>query len=184
MKQYSEKAAAAVISAMLKQAQAKDFRENLKYTWTDEAGRQCAADGVLLFRLEKPIAGLPEMPDGLTPINLKPIFDSVKTLRELPTPKAADVAALIAYDRQHKKVYKRYLYMFGEGMPAVNILMLRDVLKVYPDAQFYAGECLGPVIVKSEHGDGIIMPVRVMDGNRERREIIYNLSAFADRFAV
>lgn len=183
-KKYSEKAAFKVVNGMLDYCRRHEKRELLQYSWIDSEGRQCALNGYIAFRLASPLEGLPEMPDGETPIDLARVFPRLDGLRELQTPDAAEVAALIAYDRQHDS-RRRYMYSFGPGLPVVNSLYLRDMLTVYPDARFYFSNIISPVLVISEHGDGVILPIRVAtDEMQQRREIIYNLSTFAQRFAA
>lgn len=186
MKKYSEKTAAAVINSMLNGARRDDAREALWYTWRDDDGRQCAVDGFRAFRLDAPIDSLPEMPEGMTPVNLAAIYDMAQagTMQELEAPELADLDALIAYDRQCKG-RKNNLYMFGQGLPVVNAKFLRDALRVFPDARLYCRDVISGIVFKSEHGDGLLLPVRIAgDLSRERREVIYNLSTFAARFAV
>ena len=96
---------------------------------------------------------------------------------------AACVAALLAWDRSHS-TRKRFMYMFGAGLPVVNTAYLRDMLKVFPDAQFFSRGTIAPIMVKSSYGEGIIMPIRIDEKYRERREVVHNLSTFADRYGA
>ena len=182
---YSEKTAAAVINSMLNYTRRNDKREALWYSWRDADGRQCAIDGYRAFRLAGPLDSLPEMPEYCTPINLARVFALAEEgeLRELAAPALADVEALIAYDRKCPGPY-RYMYMFGKGLPVVNASFLRDALKVFPDARLFYRDNIHGIIFKSAYGEGLVLPIRVDDEKRGRREIIYNLSTFAARFTV
>lgn len=185
MTKYSEKTATAVINSILKYTRKHETREALWYAWRDADGRQCVVDGFRAFRVFTPLAAVEEMPENFaTPIDLERVYKQVGTgeLHELEAPAPADLEALIAYDRQCSS-RKRWLYMFGPGAPVVNVKYLRDALKVFPDARLYCRDALSGIILRSAHGDGVILPIRVQNVTDERREIIYNLSTFAARFA-
>ena len=185
MKKYSEKTAAAVLNGVLKEARCY-AREALWYSWCDADGRQCVVDGFRAFRMAAPVEGVPDMPEGMTPINLAAIYDMAQagTMQELEAPDLADLDALIAYDRKCSS-RERNLYMFGPGAPVVNAKYLRDALKVFPDARLFCRGTINGIVFKSEYGDGLLLPVRIAgDLSRERRKIVYNLATFAARFAV
>lgn len=185
MKKYSEKAAAAVLNSVLKYTRNNDCREALWYAWQDVDGRQCVIDGFRAFRLAVPVEGVPQMPEGMTPVDLPRVYEGAErgALREIPAPTPAELAALAAYDRAHGGAL-RYMYMFGEGLPVVNLAYLRDALKVFPDARLFVRDVISPVILKSTHGDGLILPIRIDDRFRKRREVVYSLSTFAQRYAA
>ena len=187
MNKYSEKTAAAVLNGVLKEAR-KHARQALWYSWRDAEGRQCVVDGFRAFRLAAPLAAVEDMPENFaTPVDLAKVYAEAEKggdMRELDAPKLADVEALIAFDRQCSS-RERGLYMFGPGLPVLNVKYLRDALKLFPDARLYSCGVLCGVIVKSVHGDGLILPVRVSGPiSYKRRKIIYNLATFAARFTV
>lgn len=207
---FNEKNAAAVVARMLKNV--PDDREKLKYTWIDAEGRQVAIDGFMGFRFNIPLAGLPDMPHWLEPINEKRIFPAtLENHVKLETPDARDVDALIKDDNAHKirtkkRVMeyadnadkKRGLYMWGQGLPAVNLHYLRDVLKVFPDAEFYMLKEKGAVsalYIKSTHGDALLCPVKFFGTDQTPRRIpvqaarknaapAFSLASFAARYAA
>lgn len=213
MKRFSEKAAAATIARILKKAD--KAREALHYTWIDDKGRQCALDGFRAFRLDTPIAGLPGLPANIQPFPLHTIYEKLApmNMRELPRPEPDELAALAADDKKYKLKGGRYYeddekhvrgdYCFGEGLPVVNLEYLMDVYKVYPDAELYFENVVSPIYIKSQYGDGLLLPIRYMHGlntpaRREWKHLkpaavkpertpkssaAYSLDAFAARFA-
>lgn len=180
---YSAKTAQKVIHDMLTGAVLGD-RECLRYTFTDDAGRVCALDGFRAFRVAAPVEGLPVMPEGLTPVDLARIWPDRNGMKPLEKPDLTELDALISYDRKHAKAPGRYMFKFGKGLPVVNASYLRDALRVYPDARLFYKDNFTPVLVLSEYGDGVVLPCRVSDEQRERRTVIYSLSTFAARFAA
>jgi len=180
---YDEKTAARVCNALL--AGSKNAaREGLKKAWIDAAGRMCVCDGFRAYRLNTPVAGVPDE-DPEAGVNLDRIYpatlDGCKPL-ELPT--LAEVRQLIAEDKRAKKtgepVYAYGVYTFGTAedgtlLPAVNLHYLADVLTLYPNAlAYYDAEksTIRPIIFEDENGDALILPVRPMDGqdwSRRRR---------------
>jgi len=198
VKKYSEKTAVSVIGSMLKYNRKNDPREVLGYSWIDGSGRQCAVNGYMAFRLAVPVAGLPDVPAGWTTIDLDRLFPaSLEKHTRLETPDAAEVAALIAYDRRTGSAGNpcHNMYMFGDGLPVVNTAYLRDMLRVFPDAEYYFSNNVSPIYVKSEHGDGVILPIRVDDEKKRARRVLpdekpadnrpaWSLAAFAAKFAA
>lgn len=193
MKKYSEKTAATVIKSMLIHAR-EDAR--FKGTSIDCCGSQCALDGMRAFRLAVPVAGLPDLPDDAKPFDLGSIWPDEKTLQELPRPTLDDVSALYAADRKDKGAERRYLWTFGPGLPVLDLIFLRDALRVFPDARLYWNpqKPLAPVVLNSDHGDAIICPMKLKPGaNYEPRTIpekrrnaapAFTLSQFAARYAA
>ena len=206
MYKYSEKAAAGIIRKLLKAA-AKTGRGNLAYTWIDSAGMQCMTDGFRAFRLLSVMPGLPDLPNGEKPFDLKRVYDSVEINRYefLPVPGDDEIEALIAEDKPFKTRYgyednaskRRGFYFFGDGKPVVNLEYLRDMLKVFPDAAilYNPENPLSPLYVNSSAGDGLLLPVRLI-GHEDfsprawkplkkagRIAPVYSLNQFAARFA-
>ena len=212
MEKYTEKKAAATILRLLKRAD--KAREALHYTYIDDNGRQCCLDGFRAFRLDTPVAGLPSMPDGVKPFPLHTIYEKFSPMnqRELPAPDPDELAALAADDEEKylgggkyedNDDKRRGLYCFGEGLPVVNLGYLRDVYKVFPDAELYAENVISPIYIKSQYGDGLLLPIRWMHGlntparrpvdglkkparkaeRTSRKSSAFSLDAFAARFA-
>ena len=94
---FNEKTAASIIGKMLKQKELKS-RPALQHTWIDEQGRQCSCDGFRAYRLNMPVAGLPDMPAELNAVPLEKIFPDVAKMQALDTPALAELDALIADD--------------------------------------------------------------------------------------
>lgn len=181
-KDFSEKTAVKVIDSMLKEKEIGE-RYNLRFTWWDDCDRVCAVDGFRAFRVAANLKGLPVLADGVDHMDLDRLFPALDGLRELEKPELSELNALAAYDRRHDGK-KRGKYMFGPGLPVVNLHYLRDALRVYPDLRLYYSDNVSPILIMSEHGDGVILPIRVPDDWRERRETIWNLPTFAARFTV
>lgn len=155
---YTEKSAVSIIGKMLR-GMKNDSREALHYSWIDGAGRQCACDGFRAYRLNKPVAGLPDMPEHLKGIELDKIFPAASDLAPLPLPSLDDVKAICAADRANKDEPRRNQWAFGEELPVVNAQYLRDMLQLFPDAVAMWGGLHSPILFISAHGDGILLPM-------------------------
>ena len=139
-------------------------REELKFPWTDEQGRQILCDGYRLARLNEPLP-LPERPEGLECINHLAILEPARNGRGQQL-EAPDVKEL----RAHIKTVKPTLpkggvvkWDFGEGLPMVNAQCLLDMLTLLPGAALYCtgkNPLISPIYFESESGDGVLMPVR------------------------
>lgn len=170
MYKYSEKTAATILRKLLKVNEGK--RKNLSFTWIDENRSQCACDGYRAFRLQAIVPGLPDLPDGETPFDLKRVYETVDLSKHeyLTVPTDAELEALAAEDKANKtrsgyennEGKRRGLYFFGNGLPVVNLDYLRDALKVLPDAtiSYNPENILSPLYLSSARGDAIILPVR------------------------
>lgn len=207
---FNEKAAADMIKRLFKDMdKRKDGREDLHKTWIDENGRQCACDGFRAYRLNMPIAGLPDA--GKTVIDLEKLFP--KSLGEYNhvenVPTLEELNALIEDDKAHtvktRKGIAEYdddaprgVYFFqGIGAPAVNLLYLRDMLRMYPDAEIYWKNTVNPLYFKAQNGDGLLLPVRWLKERPENGRPIpaprmkekpaapaFSLGQFAARYAM
>ena len=156
--------------------------DSLRYTFTDDAGRVCALDGFRAFRIAAPLEGLPVLPDGLAHVDLGRVYPNAADMIELEKPDLLELDALISYDRKHGGKMA-FTYRFGKGLPVLNAIYLRDALRVFPDARLFYKDNISPVLFISEHGDAVVLPIRVDDANRERRKIIWSLSTFAAKYA-
>lgn len=169
MKKYTAKAAAAVFNSLLRST-AKSPRENLRFAWIDKAGRQCVCDGYRAYRISEPLPGLPMMPDHLQPIDIDVFFAPLYAgkVEEMPAPDADAVKAFVEANRvQHKakRVFNGAAYDLGKCYPCINPLYVLDALKLFPGAKWYVDadpyrRMISPVIVQSEHGAAIILPIR------------------------
>ena len=170
---YNEKAAAETIKRLFKGLnKRKETREDLYKTWIDDKGRQCACDGFRAYRLNKPIAGLPDA--GKPVLALEKCFPALDDFRKAENvPSLDDLKALMDDDKAHTVKTRRGvpeyddnqprgLYFFqGDGAPAVNAEYLRDMLRLFPDAEIYwKANSFSPLYFKSANGDGILLPCR------------------------
>lgn len=178
---FNAKTAARIVLHMIT-GDVWDNRDALRYTFTDDAGRVCALDGFRAFRIAAPLEGLPVLPEEFQRADLAAVFPKRDGMKELYKPDLAELDAIIAYDRRHGG-RERYTYHFGEGLPVVNAVYLRDALRVFPDARLYYSTNVAPVLFESEHGDAVVLPIRIDDSRRGRRGIIWSLATFAARFA-
>ena len=188
---YTEKTAAAIIGKMLRSMK-KEPREALKYTWIDGAGRQCSCDGFRAYRLNKPVAGLPDMPANLRGIDLDKVFPDARDMREIALPDFDDIKALCTADRANKHEKQRYQFPMGDGLPVVNPLYLRDMMQMFPGARCYVSGLYNPLLFVSEYGDGVLLPLR--NASATPRQIpgkpaaqrfpVYSAAQFAARFAA
>lgn len=132
-------------------------REEQRGVFLDEQGRQIACDGARAVRLNRPIKGIPEV---LPFLNFENLVSSRKgTRRDLDTPDVGELRKEISRQRALKM---DPLWNFGEGLPTVNALFLRDMLDILPDAKLCIyGSVNSGVWFESSAGDGILLPVRV-----------------------
>lgn len=132
-------------------------REEHRGVFLDEQGRQIACDGARAVRLNRPIKGIP---DVLPFLNFENLVSSRKeTRRDLDTPDVGELRKEISRQRALKM---DPLWNFGEGLPTVNALFLRDMLDILPDAKLCIyGSANSGVWFESPAGDGILLPVRV-----------------------
>ncbi len=168
---FNEKNAASIIKGMFRR---KGMYDHMKTTWIDEKGRQCACDGFRAYRLNVPIAGFPDA--GLPVINLEKIFpqgmSEFKKIENAPT--LDDLNRLYNDDKAHVmktrkgEIYydddepRGHYFFDGDGAPVVNLEYLRDMLKMFPDAEIYWKNAVSLLYFKSADGDGVLLPVRWM----------------------
>ena len=155
--------AARMISAMLKPN--LDYRPSLAYPWIDGERRQCVCDGYQAYRLREhlPLADRPD--DAGDPIDLDRIFpDSLAGWKPLPMPSAKQIKEFIAVERAkwtgRAKDFNA-VWSFGDNEPSVNAKYLLNAATLFPDAeQILWNTLISPLVIISEHGDGLILPVR------------------------
>lgn len=170
---YSEKTAARVMNAMFN-SNKNDTRLLIHHAWIDGKGRQCACDGHRAYRLNRPVAGVPDM-DPANGIDLEKIFPSAAVFAEysaLELPTLDDVKTMIAEDNERQKgtapKRREYIYTFGmdeqgRQLPAVNLKYLADMIAMYPDAVAYCKPGhIGTIYFKAQEGDGLICGMRAM----------------------
>ena len=166
---YNENTAARLLNSLI--AGADDNREFLKHAWIDNDGRMCACDGFRAFRLNVPVAGVPDI-EAEKAIDLNKIYPQVDESKALDLPTLADVRAMIEQDKRSEKRGENVSYMFtfgltetGEQLPAVNLGYLADALQMFPNARAYYTTPIAPIVFKDENGDAVILPVRVAPGS-------------------
>jgi len=172
---YNEKTAARMINAMI--ATVNDGRGALRHAWIDNAGRMCACDGFRAYRLNVPVAGVPDI-EAEKAIDLENIFP--KTIDEnkaLDLPTLADVRAMIDDDKRREKRGEEASYIFsfgtsddGNALPAVNLKYLAEMLQIFPNARAYYSTPVNPIVFKDENGDALLLPVRT-SGPVQRRQV-------------
>ena len=163
---YNEKTAARLLNAMI--AGADDNREFLKHAWIDNDGRMCACDGFRAYRLNVPVAGVPDI-DAEKAIDLDKLFPNMDEYKPLELPSLPDVRAMIDEDKRTEKrgeITPSYCFTFGTGengeqLPAVNLRYLADALQLFPDARAYYKNTVSPILFQDENGDAIILPIRL-----------------------
>lgn len=170
---YSEKTAAKLLNSMF--AGVDDSREFLKHAWIDGEGRMCALDGFRAYRLNVPVAGVPDI-EASKAVDLDKIIPQVDEGKALELPSLQEVRAMIDEDRRKAKRGEEVTNLFtfgrsetGELLPAVNLMYLADMLQMFPDARAYYGSAVSPILFRSENGDGVVLPVRTVNGGKRRR---------------
>ena len=171
---YSEKTAARLLNAMI--SGVDEAREALRHAWIDSDGRMCACDGYRAYRLNVPVAGVPDI-EAEKAIDLDRIFPTtIDESKALDLPALADVRAMIDEDKRHEKRGEEASYLFtfgtsdnGELLPAVNIKYLADMLQMFPNARAYYSTPVSPIVFKDENGDALLLPVRTVNGGKRRQ---------------
>jgi len=163
---YDEKTAARLMNALL--AASDSNRPALQHAWINAHGQMCACDGFRAYRLNVPVAGVPdiEAEKGIDFAKLYPEKIDEKKALDLPT--LADVKAMIAEDKRNAKRGQTVSGLFtfgtsedGDQLPVVNAAYLADLLTLFPDARAYYTSITSPIVFKSENGDALLLPVRV-----------------------
>lgn len=163
---YSEKTAARLINAMF--SNVDDSRPALRHAWINANGQMCASDGYRAYRLNVPIAGVPDIEADKT-FDLDKVFPAaIDETKALDLPTLAEVKAMIAEDKRAAKRGEAIPSLFtfgtskdGEQLPTVNTSYLADMLQMFPDARAYYTDPVSPIVFKSENGDAILLPVRI-----------------------
>ncbi len=163
---YDEKTAARLMNAMITSANSN--RPALQHAWIDSRGRMCACDGFRAYRLNVPVAGVPDI-EAEKGIDLDNVFpEKIDEKKALDLPTLAEVKAIIAEDKRGAKRGKTISGLFtfgtsedGDQLPAVNASFLADLLTLFPDARAYYTTSISPIVFKSENGDALLQPVRI-----------------------
>mgnify|MGYP003301979745 CR=1 FL=1 len=139
-------------------------REALHGSWIDSKGLQCICDGFQAYRLREALP-LETIPEKETPLDLSRII--AENRGDLLTlPPVPELKAHIKAEKARKKAQKDKTapaWDFGEELPQVNAEYLLNALELLPDAIAIASRerpTLRAIYFKSEHGDGILLPVR------------------------
>lgn len=181
-KATGRKSSAAPLNAIIK-SNKKNPRTALHGAWIDAKGRQCVCDGFRAFRLLEPLP-LEPIPENAEPMNLDAIFAPLEYFIPIRTPAAGSLKVDHELERAAHGKNAANLHSFGAHMPTVNRAYLLDVLKVFPDAQFYvrkeyAARLLSPLYFTSKGGDGVLLPVRTAEANKTK----YTPKSFACEYA-
>lgn len=159
--------AARTITKMLNALKKHDTRESLHYAWLDEAGRQCVCDGFRAYRLNDPLPLEPRPENAGATLDLEKIIPKdLRAYAAIPMPDAKDIRAHIALEKAKHPGEKGFtpLWDFGEGRPVANAQFLLELATVFPDAaEIFVGtgtNLCGPMLVHSETGDGVLLPIR------------------------
>ena len=164
----NEKAAARLMNSVL--SSAPDSCPQLRKAWIDDAGRMCATNSYIAFRIGALVAGVPDQ-DAKKAIDLDRIWPRDNgQLKPLELPTLAELRAMMEEDRRKARAGEENpisgLYTFGTGengeqLPAVNIAYLRDMLTMFPDAQALYISPIKPILFQCNDGDGLIVPMRL-----------------------
>lgn len=141
-------------------------REALHGFWIKNE-KQYICDGFRILRLNNALP-LPTISEKLQPIDadriLTPAKDNAGAVLELP-----DVGELRAYIKTEKARKKAIsdksaiFYDFSDDLPRVNAVYLLDMLEILPGCTATAssrGALVNPIYFESEHGDGVLCPVK------------------------
>lgn len=132
-------------------------RAGLAGVWYDSENRQCVCDGYRAVRMVSHIDGF----DTVKGIDLDKCYPNVADLdTEIAMPTHGELKANRFKDKSNPK---RYLYDFGDGLPMVDAGFLKDVMDCLPNAKAYinGSHCeLATIVLKSDNGDAILLPVR------------------------
>lgn len=130
-----------------------DIRKNLAGVWTDAQGRSCVCDGNLAIRMKTPVEGF-ESALGVDLEKLWPRDADLVAELSVPTPGEVKINKKLAYGKP--------VYDFGDGLPMVDVKLLKDITDCLPDARAYITRRAetGVIVFKSDRGDALLCPVR------------------------
>lgn len=156
---HKSKGGSAYAAAKRLAKQIPDSRPGCR-AWIDGEGRQCFCAQAFAVRLNKPLDGLPEIPEKCEPINYESLFkpDALPS-GDLSLPSVGDLKVCMAQQNKPKDS-KCKTYDFGEGKPMVNAEFLKALLELLPDATAKNDKEIGTIYLSSEAGDAILLPIR------------------------
>lgn len=179
--------------AFSKIASPKNKREALQGVFFDDVSNLCACDGFMVARFYCVSApGLVHLPR----VKKDPLHAHLTGILNAAASAAGTLAAsgekahhhgdkpilsvknLRAFARWSVNQYGRDVMPLGEAF--VSASKLAKMLEVFPDALIYVSSAVDPVYLKSENGDGILLPVRVTLGTT-RENICSAYSEWANR---
>ena len=134
-------------------------------------GKQVVCDGLRLIRFNDPLP-LPEDAGGLdpekaigprseyaAPLELPSLEKAKSLLKIVRRCKGRPTENVSAWKSKSGKGF--YQYDFGEGLPAVDLEYLVDMLEALPGCKAYRRDNPhSPIYFTAENGDGILLPVR------------------------
>lgn len=131
-----------------------DIRKNIAGVWKDGDGRSCVCDGYIAIRMRNPVDGFESVPG----VDLDKLWvEDADLISELNVPTPGEVKI-----NKRKLATGKTVYDFGEGLPMVDVKLLKDIMDCLPDAKAYITNrgSNSPIIFKSDKGDALLLPVR------------------------
>lgn len=141
--------------------------EALHGAWFDSKGLQCICDGFQAYRLREALP-LETIPEKEKPLDLSRVI-AINSGAVLTLPTVPELKAHIKTEKARLKAQKDKnppTWDFGAELPRVNAEYLLNALELLPDATATASRerpTLRAIYFESEHGDGILLPVRKED---------------------
>lgn len=180
-----------VLTKLLNGLKKHDRRECLHYAWIDADGRQCICDSYQAYRLNEPLPLEPRPDDAGKPIDLSRIIPpSVDGWKRLPLPSAQELRAFITLERAKNggKRGTNAVWSFGDHAPSVNAEYLLNAVQVFPNAaEIFWDTLVTPLVIQDAAGDGILLPIRVLNktmpepANDAERKAMDDAKAFRDK---
>lgn len=163
------------VENILRAGQADDSRKALHYASTQN-GVQYVCDGYRLVALNSPL-DLPELPNTITPLSYERFF--LDTGKAKKYTEQLDLSELKSTIRTKKAEIKGW--RFGNGKPAypiyrlssadldvyVNAEWLADMVTIFPDAKIYLTSAVSGIIIESEDGRGLLLPMKLRNGEHK-----------------
>lgn len=130
-------------------------------------GKSCICDGYILLSLPESL-DLPPVSGGS--VNAaKMIEDAARNAAPLPLPSLAEVKSFLQLAKSAPRgawldrIYPekgRTLYDFGEGLPLVDLALLRDVLEALPEARARWTPPSGMLVFDAPNGQALLCPCK------------------------
>ncbi len=156
MKKYTAKNAATVCKRILRNANRKNSGCVLRQAWI-ENGCTCVSDGRYAVVLNETPAGI--VPEECN-FHIMPLFDELcSNKHNYHLINAPDMDAVKTFCKTFKPGSAPFKSASDNDAPFLNPFYVKDILQIFPDAQWYADGLKKPIYAVCDQGKALIMPI-------------------------